>query len=256
MSEGGAGEWFFTVNGQQKGPVSREELGHLAKAGAIHPRTDVVWTQGMEKWRAAGEIDGLFERRKADEPVAPAAQMAATASSAGVDDPYGLGEDPDFHRDATSAWPGVGRGGYIMATMVLPIGGQLAIGFIAGLAAGMLGERGAAWLAIGGGVALLLIALYAVIERFPNLGMSRWWVLGLLVPGLNWWLGYRALACPPGYAYNRKLDAIGWVLAVLYWLTIVAGLAVLVALIVMVGSALLDPEKWQEILKQIEVQAG
>ena len=256
MSARGTGEWLFTVGGRQKGPVSREELAHLVQAGVIHPRTDMVWQQGMEKWLPAGEIEGLFERRKAGESIEAVSQMAATASNPLGGDPHGLGEDPDFHRDVTSAWPGVGRGAYVMATMVLPVVGQLGIGFIAALASGVLGEKGAGWLAIGGAVALLVIALYAVIERFPNLGMSRWWVLGLLVPILNWWLGYRSLACPPGYAYNRKLDTIGWVLAVLYWLSIIAGLVVMVAMIVMMGPALLDPQKWQEIIKQIEAQAG
>ena len=36
------------------------------------------------------------------------------------------------------------------------------------------------------------------------------------------WLYYRLIACPPGYVYTRKLDVWGWILAVLYWLGVVA----------------------------------
>ena len=258
MSEAAAGGWFFTVSGQQKGPVSRKELDHLAKSGAIHPRNDMVWQEGMEKWMPACEIEGLFERRQPGEAVEGVSQMAATATNPTATDPYAVGdaagEVSDFQYDATTQWPGVGRGGYIMATMVLPVVGQLAIGFIAALATGVIGEEGAGWLAIVGVVAIVVVALYAVFQRFPNLGMTRWWVLGLFVPILNWWLNYRCLACPPGYAFHKKLDGIGWVLAVLYWLSVVASLVMLVVLIVIMGATLLNPEGWQDIIEQLEAQ--
>jgi hypothetical protein len=62
---------------------------------------------------------------------------------------------------------------------------------------------------------ILLIA--ASLQRFQNLGMSRIWFFGLFAPLLNLWVWYRLFACPPGYAYHKKLDPLGWVLAVLHW---------------------------------------
>jgi hypothetical protein len=47
--------------------------------------------------------------------------------------------------------------------------------------------------------------------------MSRVWFFGLFAPFLNLWVWYRLFACPPGYAYHKKLDPLGWVLAVIHW---------------------------------------
>ena len=54
--------------------------------------------------------------------------------------------------------------------------------------------------------------------------MSRWWVLAVFAPILNLWVGYRCFACPPGYAYHKKLDGAGVALAILYWLVLLAGI--------------------------------
>jgi len=252
------GDWFFTVQGQQKGPVSREELAHLAELGAIHPRNDMVWQTGMESWVAAGDLEGLFKRRDPNEQVKATSQMAATATNPNATDPHAAndasGEISDFQQYLTAEWSGVTRGGYIFGTMVLPVIGLVGIVVISRLAAGVLGEKGAAWLMLGGGVAVLVAALYAVVQRFPNLGMSRWWFFGLLVPILSWWLGYRCLACPPGYAYHKKLDTIGWIMAVLYWLSILVSVVVVVAMFVMMSAVILevleDPDRLNEIIEQ------
>jgi hypothetical protein len=250
MSGVAMGDWFFTVNGEQKGPVSREELGHLAQAGAIHPRNDMVWQQGMEAWVAACELDGLFQRKAPEQVVEPVSQMAATATNpGGAVDPYAAGGISEFEHGVTTHWPGVGRGGFFMATTVLPIAGQFALAFLALAAGGMLGENGPMVITLGGTAALMALVLYGVFQRFPNLGMSRWWAFGLVVPFLSWWVYYRLFACPPGYAMHKKLDTLGWVLAVLYWLSVLASLVLLVTVLVLMGAALADPEAWEGIME-------
>lgn len=252
------GDWFFTVEGEQKGPVSGEELAHLAEAGAIHPRNDMVWQSGMESWVTAGELDGLFQRRDPNEQVEERSQMAATATNPAAADPHAASqasdEISDFEYYRTAEWPGFGRGSYFLATVVLPIVGQFALAFLAMAVGGMLGENGPAYVSLAGSLAIVALVIYGVLQRFPNLGMSRWWVLGLLVPILNWWVSYRCIACPPGYAYHKKLDTIGWVLAVLYWLSVVVALVVTVAMFVMMGAMLLEvlqnPESLNEIIKE------
>jgi hypothetical protein len=57
--------------------------------------------------------------------------------------------------------------------------------------------------------------------------MSRWWYLAVFAPILNLWLGYRCVACPPGYAYYKKMDAAGIGLAILYWSSVLAGAYIL-----------------------------
>jgi GYF domain 2/Domain of unknown function (DUF4190) len=51
--------WYFAQGGNRMGPVSREELQRRVQAGEILP-ADLVWTQGMEQWQAAGSVPGLF----------------------------------------------------------------------------------------------------------------------------------------------------------------------------------------------------
>jgi hypothetical protein len=250
-----AAEWFLAIKGEKLGPVCREEMEELARLDGLDPRHDMVWKEGMDKWVPAGEIEGLFERRAPDE-VEETPGMAATAATA---EAAALGEeesgvwddeedDPYFHHEITEPWPGTGRLGYFLAVAVLPLAGNFLLVFVQNLASGVVGPQIAQWIPLLS-IGFAIIALYATIMRFPNLGMSRWWFFGMFVPILNWWLGYRLFACPPGYAYTRKLDAIGWVLAILYWLSIILGLVAVVALLAMVAKGGFDLEAFLRALE-------
>lgn len=52
-------QWFFSNAGQQRGPVSTEQLKQLAASGRLQP-TDLVWKDGMGQWAEAKNIEGLF----------------------------------------------------------------------------------------------------------------------------------------------------------------------------------------------------
>jgi hypothetical protein len=41
------------------------------------------------------------------------------------------------------------------------------------------------------------------------------------------WLGYRCLACPSGFARHKKLDGPGIALAIIYWLIMLAFVAII-----------------------------
>jgi len=61
-----ANEWYYTQNGQPApSPVSAGELKQLAGAGQLQP-TDLVWQEGMEGWKPASSIKGLFSSAKSD----------------------------------------------------------------------------------------------------------------------------------------------------------------------------------------------
>jgi uncharacterized RDD family membrane protein YckC len=51
--------WYYAVDSEQRGPVSREDLGRLATSGAVTPQT-LVWREGMANWLAAGTLAGLL----------------------------------------------------------------------------------------------------------------------------------------------------------------------------------------------------
>jgi hypothetical protein len=73
----------------------------------------------------------------------------------------------------------------------------------------------------------LVVLAYFALKRLANLGMSRMWLLAVFAPFLNLWVCYRCLACPPGYAYHKKLDGAGIALAILYWFTMLVAVLIL-----------------------------
>lgn len=53
-------EWYYTRDGKQQGPISREAIGELARNGGLDPLKDLVWTSTMKDWLPAGQIPDLF----------------------------------------------------------------------------------------------------------------------------------------------------------------------------------------------------
>lgn len=54
-----ANQWFYTADEERKGPVSADDLKQLAEAGKLSP-SDFVWKEGMDDWRPASQVKGLF----------------------------------------------------------------------------------------------------------------------------------------------------------------------------------------------------
>jgi hypothetical protein len=54
-----ADEWYYTNQGQQKGPVSTADLKQLAASNQLQP-TDLVWREGLAGWVPARSAKGLF----------------------------------------------------------------------------------------------------------------------------------------------------------------------------------------------------
>lgn len=50
--------WYYQLNNQQIGPVSREELNSLLIQQMITPQTP-IWCSGMEGWQPLGNIEGF-----------------------------------------------------------------------------------------------------------------------------------------------------------------------------------------------------
>lgn len=51
--------WYYSKNGEQKGPVSEEELRALLSGNQLNPQTDLAWSEGMANWQPVGSISAL-----------------------------------------------------------------------------------------------------------------------------------------------------------------------------------------------------
>jgi len=221
--------WYFSHEGERLGPVSLAELRVRAQEGGLNPRLDLVWTQGMTDWKPAGEVDALFERRVTDSPSAANPYTPPQTESVG-----------DVMR-REGDWPGARRRAYLTATILLPIAWNMALGSVPALLGMPLDPALLQQIMLGGILVIAAIGLYYSLQRFTNLGMSRWWYLGHLVPFLNLWVGYRCFACPAGYAYHKQMDGIGIALAIIYWLVVALVLLAIIAVIIVMVRFANDP---------------
>ena len=221
-SAGKQGEWYLMKEGEQSGPYEMDQLKAMVGRSEINPRLDTVWKNGMEDWVPAGEVDGLFQKNAEAEAVEKSKLPPPTSRS----------HKPETHRvdrggepEEDVEWPGTGRAGFIFFYAIFPVlwFGGLFLG--AGFIADFVGEDIIKPVVICMSLLPFIIAIAAMLSRFQNLAMSRVWMLGMLVPILNLWLGYRLVACPPGYAEHKKLGVLGVLLAIIYGLPILATIA-------------------------------
>ncbi len=239
----GKDEWYVSREGQRFGPVTFAELQDAARGGRLEPRSDMVYGGPLTEWKQAAEVEGLFEKR-----------------TPSVNDPA-TGPPPDSMADSGNyefngmpgelRLPGAPRIGYILGVTVLPFLIAAALVTFLPEAQSLAGETVGPYLPL----LFLLVPLVMIIitvKRFQNLAMSGWWWFGLLVPLLNLWLQYRLFACPTGYAYTKRMDGIGWFLAVVFWLLMLAPIALF-----FLGGAealgnLVESGKFEEIIEQVE----
>jgi hypothetical protein len=202
-------EWFVTHEGKQFGPVSMDDLKFEAERGELNPRLDMVWKSGMEDWIPAGEVEGLFKRNEEAKAAEEAKRTSFTQFKPDISE--------EEKKLIKGEWTGAGRGTYLFVCYILPFLWMAGVGYAMKF---LEGKVDSGMLTIGGLVLCLvpfILLIVATLQRFQNLGMSRAWFFGLFAPFLNLWVWYRLFACPPGYAYHKKLDPLGWVLAVIHW---------------------------------------
>lgn len=75
-----------------------------------------------------------------------------------------------------------------------------------------------------GYIVVLIITFWIAGQRFRNIGRSPWNSLWFLVPLVNFYFGWMAIATPEGYADHKKLDTAGVVITVLYVLMVVGSI--------------------------------
>ena len=196
--------WYFTSGGTRCGPVTFEELRTMAASHVLDPRHDMVWKEGMEGWKQAGHLDGLFERRTipVETPDTRGGKKVRMLTALPTDLTAALATKHLY-------WPGVGRRALWLGLLLFPmLWSQLLWASTPTLVA-TFGNVIMSELLPFASIVPVAILIYLVLRRLVNVGMSRWWFLVLAIPVLNLWVGFRCLVCPSGYAHHRKLDRSG-----------------------------------------------
>jgi hypothetical protein len=244
MNETPPDAWFYSREGERIGPVTFAELKIKASEAALNPRLDMVWTHGMPEWKPAGEIDGLFERRVAQETSNESAPSA---------DPYAppQHDSPEEVMAGEGEWPGARRRSFLIACLVFPFLWAFGFTFAVAFLSAQFGPEIMKVVVPASNLVPLIVGLYFGLNRLVNLGMSRWWYLANFVPILNFWVGYRCFACPAGYAYHKKLDGAGIFLAIIYWLMIAVVLLAVAAVIAVLLGVGGSPELQQQFMDAI-----
>ncbi len=232
--------WFYSRDGEKIGPVTLEFLRIKVSEAGLNPRLDMVWTQGMDEWKPAGEIEGLFERRTAPEPQESLAPPANPYTPPGQESAAQL-------MGKQGEWPGARRRSYLIALFIFPMVWAFGIAAAIPFFTSQFGPEIMKFAQPGLQIVPIFVSLYFALQRLVNVGMSRWWYLGQLVPFLNIWVGYRLFACPGGYAYHKKLDGAGIFLAIIYWLLVAIVVLAIAALIALLAGAIGTPELRQQI---------
>lgn len=239
MQNSADGAWYFSRDGQQSGPLTYADLKEKADEGVLKPRTDLVWKEGMADWVPIGEIPGLFERLEVPPPTRASDSAAVQAV---------LEED---HRDTRLGhFGGCRRRSYLFVLVILPALLLFLSSVVTSYFPTLATSEVTAVAEKFGPIVVALLALYVGIQRFANLGMSRWWYLANFVPILNFWTTYRCVACPEGYALHKKMDAAGILLAILYWLALVGVVVASVITVAIIMGAAGSPE-FQKQLKDL-----
>ena len=239
--------WFYSRDGEKHGPVSFTTLQAKAKEASLNPRLDMVWSKGMDEWKLAGEIEGLFKRHAVAEP--PEIPVPTLAAGSPYQAPHGDSVAEQMVKQGE--WPGARRRSYLIATLIFPVLWGLAIAAGAGFLTTQFGPEIMKFAMPGLSLVPLLVIIFISLKRLVNLGMSRWWFLGNIVPILNLWIGYRCFACPSGYAFHKKIDGAGIFLAILYWLLLLIAVVATVLIIAALYGSWGTPEMQQQIREAV-----
>lgn len=213
-----ADAWFYTSEGNRLGPVTFEQLKVMAARSLLNPRLDMAWKEGMSGWQLAGQIQGLFQT--AQIPSAPPHVMMPTQIA--VHPATSHHQTRASKKISFTVHNGVGRTHLFVAVLVLPFVWSVLLSVFSDHVEKVVGVMLGEWVLHTATLVPFAVMIYFGLRRLVDLGMNRWWLAGLLAPGLNLWVCYRLFACPSGYAYHKKFDPPGVIIAVTYWLLVLA----------------------------------
>ena len=94
--------WFYAHDGEQKGPVSQEELARLVTTRDFIPTQDLVWREGMTDWKKATEVPEL-NLTPSTSTNDSTNTIETSPRSATINDPYQAPSTPSAHGNPISS---------------------------------------------------------------------------------------------------------------------------------------------------------
>lgn len=180
--------WYYLEAGQERGPVTLEELV-VALRAAPDPQQEYVWQEGMAEWQTAGSVPEVLRRLQARPAQATPPLHPPTAPTAGA--PYAprdFARGPKLPLDDAEAIAKQYR------RLVILVGLQLLLSCMirvpAASAAIAEPSLGTALLIMGLAVALLFIVAALVVSAYRLAGLLGegvpvLWAAAMFVPCLN-----------------------------------------------------------------------
>lgn len=109
-----ANAWYYTRGGKKEGPVSSQELKHLAESGQLQP-TDQVWKDGMAQGVPASKIKGVFPSSQAEVGSQPSPPPLPGS-------PAGTAKPAQPAKKRIYKWVGLGIGAVIILAVIANAG--------------------------------------------------------------------------------------------------------------------------------------
>jgi len=116
-------QWFYSRDGQPRGPLTFAEVVALAQAGELAP-TELVWQEGTPDWRPAAEVPGLFASAQ---PLPPPLTTPPTGGAPPIGLPYAQPVAPNYYASGGQSYASDAR-----TAMIISIIGIFCVGIILG----------------------------------------------------------------------------------------------------------------------------
>jgi type IV pilus assembly protein PilA len=191
-----SGEWFYLESDRELGPVTQEQLVLLLRSKL--PRGTLVWRDGLAEWMKAEDVPQIaallaaprpnLPPRPPRSPSAPARPPAPPLAVSGEAETW----NPFVLLLRCFQWGGrFSRAEYAIAyfsNLLLSSGAIVGLAILAALAGSRRNQAAvtaAGALMIAWGLVVLVISVGAGLRRLHDLEKPAWWILGLLVPCVN-----------------------------------------------------------------------
>jgi type IV pilus assembly protein PilA len=237
-----SGEWFYLESDRELGPVTQEQLLLLLRSKL--PRGTLVWRDGLAEWMKAEDVPEIAALLAAPRPSVPSLPpRTPRAPERRPATPLAVSGEPETWNPFVLLLRCFQWGGRFsraecaiayFSNLLLGFGlifGLFMVAFVAASGKSQAAGTAAGLLMIAWGLVAIVISLGAGVRRLHDLDKPGWWILGILVPCLNFVMLLYFLFAPgltegPGSAMPVLVIAAALLILAVPVIGIVAAIAI------------------------------